>query len=750
MLMQPQFKPHYRWEAIEGEGLFLISELGSTVLKGRLYEYVVPLIDGCRSVDDLIEQLDGRATPAEVYYTLTQLEEKGYITEGNNVFSIGESAMWAAQGIDAQTAASRLADNQVSVTVFGEMADEPLREALRGLDVRVGELGQFGVVLADDYLRCGLRAYNREALRQEMPWLLVRPVGSQIWLGPLFRPGQTGCWECLALRLRANRSIECYVQERKGYADPLPIPRGFAKATLPIASNLAAMAIASWISHGKLPVLEGKVVSLDLVSFKTESHILVRLPQCPTCGQSALRQDGRGLPLVLTSRKKHFTEDGSHRAFYPQETLKRYGHHVSPITGLVAMLEPAPVSDGVVHVYIAGHNPARSAGNLAMLRRDLRSCSSGKGATDLQARASGLCEALERQSGVFRGDEPRRTARFKDLAGAALHPNACMLFSDRQYAERAEWNGRESKSNSVPVPFDPEAEMEWTPLWSLTRQEVRYLPTAFCYYNYPEKRGISSCRACSNGNAAGNTLEEAILQGFLELVERDAVALWWYNRIPRPGVNLDTFDEPYLRELSAYLRDRSRTLWVLDLTTDLGIPTFAALSRRLERPERILLGFGSHYDSRISILRAVTELNQMLTWILPQEIERKSFCSDTLEERETLHWLENATLDNQPYLIPDPKTKPRSAADNLCHWTDDLKEDVLACQALVERHGLEILVLDQTRADIGLPVVKVVVPGLRHFWPRFAPGRLYEVPVQLGWLPHQMHEQELNPTPMFL
>ncbi len=54
--MQPQFKPHYRWEAIEGEGLFLMSELGSTVFKGRLYEYVVPLIDGCRSADDLIEQ----------------------------------------------------------------------------------------------------------------------------------------------------------------------------------------------------------------------------------------------------------------------------------------------------------------------------------------------------------------------------------------------------------------------------------------------------------------------------------------------------------------------------------------------------------------------------------------------------------------------------------------------------------------------------------------------------------------------
>jgi len=42
---------------------------------------------------------------------------------------------------------------------------------------------------------------------------------------------------------------------------------------------------------------------------------------------------------------------------------------------------------------------------------------------------------------------------------------------------------------------------------------------------------------------------------------------------------------------------------------------------------------------------------------------------------------------------------------------------------------MEFLVLDQTRPDIALPVVKVIVPGLRHFWPRFGPGRLYEIPV---------------------
>jgi len=49
-----------------------------------------------------------------------------------------------------------------------------------------------------------------------------------------------------------------------------------------------------------------------------------------------------------------------------------------------------------------------------------------------------------------------------------------------------------------------------------------------------------------------------------------------------------------------------------------------------------------------------------------------------------------------------------------------------------------------------LPVVKVIVPGLRHFWARFAPGRLYEVPVALGWVPAQLTEEQLNPVPMFL
>jgi len=63
---------------------------------------------------------------------------------------------------------------------------------------------------------------------------------------------------------------------------------------------------------------------------------------------------------------------------------------------------------------------------------------------------------------------------------------------------------------------------------------------------------------------------------------------------------------------------------------------------------------------------------------------------------------------------------------------------------------MEVLVLDQTRPDVGLPVVKVIVPGMRHFWARLGPGRLYDVPVQLGRLCRPTPYEELNPIPMFL
>jgi ribosomal protein S12 methylthiotransferase accessory factor len=72
------------------------------------------------------------------------------------------------------------------------------------------------------------------------------------------------------------------------------------------------------------------------------------------------------------------------------------------------------------------------------------------------------------------------------------------------------------------------------------------------------------------------------------------------------------------------------------------------------------------------------------------------------------------------------------------------------CFEAIQHAGHEILLLDQSRPDVALPVVKVLAPGLRHFWARYAPGRLYDVPLKMGWLDRKLTEDEMNPIAMFL
>lgn len=740
----PIFKPHFHAKVVPGEGLFLLSEMKQTVLQGRLYEVIAPYLDG-RPIEQICANLAGQISQPEIFYTLSHLNKKGYLSEYSNGMPASEAALWSLQEIDPSTARQRLAEATVTITSYG-VEVRPFVEMLQTLGVRVGAEGTFRLVVTDSYLRNELRELNRESLRDGRPWLLFKPFGCQIWLGPLFRPGDTGCWQCMTQRMRANFPILGYFSGRQEL-DGSPVgDRSHTPATLAVAWGLAATAVSAWIGRGEFRYLDGKIQSIDTITYQAQTHAVLRLPSCPACGSPPTNEQPK--PVALESRSKTFIQDGGHRVRHPEETVNRFSHLVSPICGAVSVLERmGTAGDGIMHVYSSGRNVGRGPLDWFHLKSDLRSGSCGKGVSEAQAKASALCEGLERYSGFFRNDEPRRKARMSELGDDALHPNACMLFSDQQFQEREVINARQSFYNYIPHPFDPEAEIDWTPVWSLTRQAHRYLPTALCYFSYPEPRGADTCIGCSNGNAAGNTLEEAVLQGFLELVERDSIALWWYNRLSMPSVDVDSFSEPYVQQLRAHLAAHCRDLWVLDLTSDLGIPVFAAVSRRTEGPcEQLMFGFGAHLDPRIALLRSVTELNQMIVHLLNAPPDNPgAFLSDY----ETVHWLKNATVANNSYLLPRPGA-PRSASAFQATWHDDLLSDIKECQSRVEQLGLEMLILDQTRPEIGLPTVKVFVPGLRHFWARFAPGRLYEAPVTLGWLERPLAEEQLNPVPMFL
>jgi oxazoline/thiazoline synthase len=249
-------------------------------------------------------------------------------------------------------------------------------------------------------------------------------------------------------------------------------------------------------------------------------------------------------------------------------------------------------------------------------------------------------------------------------------------------------------------------------------------------------KGPANFAADSNGCAAGNTLEEAIVQGFLELVERDAYAIWWYNRLQRPQLDLSQFDDSYVRDLQRQLAESGRKLWVLDVTSDLGVPTFVAVTHWMQNGrENIEFGSGAHFDTKIALLRALTELNQFLSLGL---------MGGGTGEKSSLDGATPLRLDDYPYLTPSGK--PLVPADLGSKFGDlDTSEQVSACVRLAKQAGLDFLVLNQTRPDIEVPVVRVIVPGLRHFYRRFGRGRLYDVPIKLGLRDRPLKENEFNP-----
>lgn len=749
MYDRPKFKSCYRVEVVESVGVFLLSEIDYFLLKGDLYELITPLIDGNNKVDDIVDRLQGKASPAEVYYTLMVMERKGYIVENDDTIPSELADFLDILDVDRALAVSRLRETTLAVHSFGNLSTKELTNILTSRNVKVSDSGNLAVVLTDDYLRSGLAEFNQKCLDLQQPWMLVKPEGKIIAIGPIFYPGKTGCWECLAQRLRANRPVENFIQRQKEMTTFLPNSTTNLAAGWETGLHIAATEITKWIVQGENKSLEGTIVTFDTIDLKTQNHILIDRPQCPVCGEPEYLTNKQPAPIILKRRKKHFTSDGGHRNVSPEETIKKYEQHISPMTGAIRELRRVKISDtDLTNVYVAGHNFATMFDNLYFLRENLRGKSAGKGKTDSQAKASALGEAIERYSGVFQGDEIRLKNSYKNLDASAIHPNSCMNFSVTQYQTRLEWNAKCSNFfQKVPEPFDEEIEIEWTPIWSLTNQEIKYLPTAYCYYGYTNLPK-PYCWADSNGSAAGNTLEEAILQGFMELVERDSVALWWYNRVQRPAVDLESFDEPYFQELKRYYRECDRELWVLDITSDFNIPVFAAISRRIDREiEDITLGFGAHFDPKIAISRALTEANQMLPAVssIGDDGNTKYNYSDEL----AIEWWKTATLANQPYLIPDEKASAKVPLDYPHLASDDLLEDVINCVKIAEKQGLEVLILDQTRPDIKLNVAKVIVPGIRHFWKRLAPGRLYDVPVKLGWLPKPLLEDELNPFPIF-
>ena len=718
----PSLRSDLLFVAIDGEGVAAASDRFETVLLGSLYAELLPILDGTRTVAEIRGELSERFASLSVRLALRKLRLLGCLAEDDPVRDgeIGQASTSPAAGTVPRKSGETREPSSATVHAVGRIEAQTWVAALHRRGLRVAPSSDLQLVLTDSYLRPELARLALEFSNRGTRWLLSRPIGSEIWVGPVFDGHQIDCWRCLQRRLERNRPVEVFLLAHTGES-----PASRHAPNLELGTEILAAALGSATSGGRNSLV-GTLVAHDCRTGSSTPH---RLTRCSAC-----------LPVKSEGHDRERHEDHS-----PIQSGTELERLLSAITGIATACETVdssmPSGFYAAEATFGGRPIGQSLAALHRSRRVAR----GKGWTEAEARTSALGEAVERYSAVFLGSEPRVRASLEELGDEALHPNTCLLVSDRQFDGRTEWNLRQRRYNRVPRPFDPREPMEWSPVHSVSSSRQLYLPTAYLYDDYPQLEGAEYCWYDPTGTAAAPTREAAKLSSLLELVERDAIAIWWYNRIRRPQVEYDSVGDRTRSDIDRMYASAGREHWVLDLTTDLRIPVVAAVSRRTDLPtERPLFGFGCHLDPEVALSTAIKELNQVITLVRGDERGPRGV-GVKMES-----WLRTASVDEHQYLAPAPDAAIHLEELPRRVGSSDPHDDLGRLYRTMAEAGLEPFELDLTRPDVGVTVTRMIIPGCRPFYARFAPGRLYDVPVDMKWLPNPTPEGILNPVPFLL
>lgn len=741
--------PHFFVHNEDADSFLLFSEDRSVRLKGEFYSHLLPLLNGTLTGAEIAERM-----PApDLDQTLETLLDRGQISILAPGAAHHRQAFWSAAGLAPRDVEARLAAFRVSVHGLGQ--SEPagatgaaaMVAGLFGAGLAVGDdaSADLAIVLLDDYLDPAVARFA-EGRDRSRPWLPVKPGGRRAMIGPVIGGGDAdedggGCYFCLARRLAEHRPNDALLKGARSAPRPA---RAWFGASVELARATAILEVTGR-ALGDAVAVDGNVLALDMPSGDRRSHRHWRFADCPHCGAAQATADAvAAAPVVMGDSELIDSEIGGWRSWTTEDALERLEPLVSDITGIITGVEPGADFDAGLYVYTARHDNQATTSQINNRLAANAGSAGGKGLTPSQAKVSCLAEAAERYSCCWSGSEPRRRARLADLGDAGWHPHRLLNFSDRQYDERETINKTASATHLVPTRFDETAEIEWTPVWSLTDEAQKWVPTRFLYIGY-RAAGVSGdhgfCAANSNGCASGATLAEAVLQGAFELVERDAVAIWWYNRLPRPVVRLEGIRDEFVDRMLRRYDEMGREIYLLDLTVDLAIPVVVAISVGKAQKDRPVMGFGSHFDPRIAAERALTELNQLMLFERPEIQLPKD--DDGLGDM--MAWIGKVTLESEPFLAGNGAA-PIHVDEMACVEAGSLGEAVAAARDRFATQGMEMMVHDYARREIPLATVKVIVPGMRHFWSRRGPGRLNDVPARLGWLAEPHREDELNPT----
>jgi tetratricopeptide (TPR) repeat protein len=293
----------------------------------------------------------------------------------------------------------------------------------------------------------------------------------------------------------------------------------------------------------------------------------------------------------------------------------------------------------------------------------------GKGHTPDQARASGIMEMVERYS-CFKyldNGQVQRLASFREMS-RRRNPFGLSSLLSGFIGDTREAAFGDGDLQDVPI--------RWYPAHTLGGESL-YLPASLSKYLLHG----------SNGMAAGNSLEEAVLQAVCEILERHCTTLIFTGKAVAPLVDISTVGDPVCGRLLRKFLKLGHPVWIKDFSLGLGIPVIGVVRAVNSTNCHVTAGVASSRQE--ALLRALTENSQVETQSHPH------------------HHPERGHLFDHPRTI--------SFQDIPGFENRNIRVELHRIERILNAQGMRPFYLDTTDGELGLPSVIAFVSGAKHF-----------------------------------
>jgi ribosomal protein S12 methylthiotransferase accessory factor len=257
-----------------------------------------------------------------------------------------------------------------------------------------------------------------------------------------------------------------------------------------------------------------------------------------------------------------------------------------------------------------------------------------------------------------------------------------------------------------------------------------WLPADVCLRRPPAQRDFAPPFPLSIGSAAGPSRDAAALHGLLELIERDAASLWWRGgqlaRSIPPQHEAGIAADGLLRQLR-HGASAPRRSWLLDITTDIGVPCVAAVSCRADG-SGFAFGLAARPALDAAVRSAILEMCQLELADAVVATKRRERGDDALSAQDRNH-LQRAAINADQCRLLQPAAEYTAHLPLRATEAGDIFE--LIVQRL-QKLGIETFCVDLTRERFAVPVVRVIAPGLQLEPSEIVTARLQDAIARTG------------------